>query len=115
MLMNMFIFSCFLDEKCVAEDDLSLSHAPRVYVQNVSVFAGTTRICVFNMWAWCRYTRGRFERAHGGFLACHTTHNTTPHHTKTEPETDRKKTEEEDRERSFRCICLVYNRFDVRL
>ena len=38
-----------------------------------------------NMCAWCRYTRGRFERAHGdvlsghtGFSACHTPH-TTPH------------------------------------
>ena len=62
--------------------------------------------------AWCRYTRGRFERTHGdvfsghtGFSACHThtprpqrqtQHNTTTrpqHHTETETETDR------DRER----------------
>ena len=31
----------------------------------------------FNMWAWCRYTRGRFERTHGGFFQCLTPH--TPH------------------------------------
>ena len=58
--------------------------------------------------AWCRYTRGHFERTHGdvfsghtGFSACHThtprpqrhtQHNTTTrpqHHTETETETDR--------------------------
>ena len=40
------------------------------------------------MCAWCRYTRGRFERTHGhvlnghtGFSRCHTTHTHTPHHT----------------------------------
>ena len=42
----------------------------------------------FNMCAWCRYTRGRFERTYGVVLnghtgvfpVCHTTH-TTHHHT----------------------------------
>ena len=29
------------------------------------VYAGTTRTCVFNMSAWCRHTRGRFECMHG--------------------------------------------------
>ena len=40
------------------------------------------------MWAWCRYTRGRFERTHGGVLNVHTgvftcfsPCRTTPHHT----------------------------------
>ena len=40
------------------------------------------------MWAWCRYTRGRFERTHGGVLNVHTgvftcfsPFRTTPHHT----------------------------------
>ena len=45
MLMNMFIFACFLDEKCEADDDLTLSHALRVYIQNVPVCTGTTRTC----------------------------------------------------------------------
>ena len=27
---------------------------------------GTTRTCVFNMCAWCRHIRGRFECIHGG-------------------------------------------------
>ena len=32
----------------------------------------------FNMWAWCRYTRGRFERTHGGFSnVSHHTHRTS--------------------------------------
>ena len=33
-----------------------------MYIQNVPVYAGTTRTCVET----CRYTRGRFERTHGG-------------------------------------------------
>ena len=45
---------------------------PRVSVPNVPVFAGTTRTR-FNMCAWCRYTRGRFERTHGDVLDGHNT------------------------------------------
>ena len=30
------------------------------------VYASTTRTCVFNMCAWCRHARGRFECIHGG-------------------------------------------------
>ena len=42
-----------------------------------------------NMWACCRYTRGRFERTHGDVLNAHTEvfsvthHNHTPTHTPT--------------------------------
>ena len=73
----------------------------RVSIQNVPcVRSKRHRVCwhhahtCFNMCAWCRYTRGRFERTHGhvlnghtGFQACHTTHTTlhtiphTPHYT----------------------------------
>ena len=30
------------------------------------MYAGTTRTCVFNMCAWCRHTRGPFERVPDG-------------------------------------------------
>ena len=40
------------------------SKRPRVYRHHA-------RMCQ-NMRAWCRYTRGRFERTHGGFLDGHT-------------------------------------------
>ena len=40
------------------------SKRPRVYRHHA-------RMCQ-NMRAWCRYTRGRFESAHGGFLDRHT-------------------------------------------
>ena len=58
----------------------------------------------FNMWAWCRYTRGRFERTHGGFSNVshhtHRTHTTTRDTTTTTNEDrardrQRKKTEKE--------------------
>ena len=55
-----------------------------VYIQNVPVYAGTSRTCVFNMCAWCRHTQG--------FSACHTPHPThhnppqPPHHTETDRE-----------------------------
>ena len=48
--------------------------------------AGVPTVCssvddiLKHMCAWCQYTRGRFERTHGGFSACHI----TPHaHTTT--------------------------------
>ena len=37
----------------------------RVYIQNVSMYAGTSRTCVSTC-ARCRYTRVRFECTHGG-------------------------------------------------
>ena len=40
------------------------SKRPRVYRHHA-------RIC-YHMRAWCRYTRGRFESTHGGFLDGHT-------------------------------------------
>ena len=73
---------------------VSSQKRPRVYIQNVSVYAGNTR----NMCACCRHTRGRFECTHGRVLNVHTgvfqfatphtqpqpqrhthTHNTTQH------------------------------------
>ena len=114
-------FACFFDEKCEADDDLALSHAPRVYVQNVSVFAGSTRTCVS--------TCGRRARTHGGVLNVHTvvfplSHTTHTAHTPQHETQQQHTTTHEDRardrqrkktERSFRCICLVYPRFDVSL
>ena len=49
----------------------------RVYIQRVTVYAGTTRTCS-NMCAWCRYTRGRVGIYTREFPACATPH--TPHH-----------------------------------
>ena len=63
--------------------------------------------------AWCRYTRGRFERTHGDVLSGHTgfrtlsqtTHHTahihnTPQHTTSHGDTDREReTEKEGKER----------------
>ena len=50
---------------------------PRVSIQNVSMCTFKTSPCVpaprahvfqcFNMCAWCRHKRGRFEWTHGGF------------------------------------------------
>ena len=73
------------------------------------------RASAFNVCAWCRYTRGRFERTHGhvlsghtGFSRCHTTHTTTPdatqhNNTTTRPqhhtEIERERETERDRER----------------
>ena len=51
-----------------------------VCIERVSVCTFKTPPCVpapsphvSYMWAWCRYTRGRFERTHLGFSACHGT------------------------------------------
>ena len=52
----------------------------RVCIQHVPVCAFKTSPCVpapragaeKNMWACCRYTRGRFERTHAGVLNAHT-------------------------------------------
>ena len=41
---------------------------PPVYIQDVSVCTGTKPTCIKHMWAWCRYTRKRFERTHGGSM-----------------------------------------------
>ena len=43
----------------------------RVYVQNVAMSTGTAYM-LKHMCAWCRYTRGRFERTHGDALNGHT-------------------------------------------
>ena len=78
---SVFIFSLFLLA-------LSLSR-PRVYVQNVSVFTGTTRTCVatFGRGAGTHgeVSNGDVVNLHTGFFqraTPHTpTHHTTPHHT----------------------------------
>ena len=53
------------------------SKRPRVYWHHA-------HMC-FNMCAWCRYTRGRFESTHGGFssVSHHTPHTTHTTHTTT--------------------------------
>ena len=38
----------------------------RVYIRNVPRLYGHHAHMCFNMCAWCRYTRGRFERTHTG-------------------------------------------------
>ena len=70
-------------------DGVYVQNALRVSIENVSVCTGTTRTC-FNMCAWCRHTRARFQSRHGGrFESTHgvfsvphtTTTTTTQHHT----------------------------------
>ena len=58
-----------------------LSVTPRVLVKNVSVCTFRTHPCVpakrahvFNMRAFCRYTRKRFERTHGDVFNLHNQH-----------------------------------------
>ena len=70
---------------------VSVQKRHRVHVQNVPVYARTTRTCrntcarvagihgTFRMYTW-----RRFESTHGGFQRAtprHTPHHTTPHHT----------------------------------
>ena len=60
---------------------------------------------VKNMCAWCRHTRGRFERTHGGFSSMshhtpHTTHHTphTPRHTPQQQQQQQHRTTHGDRQ-----------------
>ena len=60
----------------------------RVYVENASVCTFKTSPCVpapsphvSYMWAWCRYTRGRFECTHGGAFDADTRSPSPPTHT----------------------------------
>ena len=74
------------------------STRPRVYVQNIAVYAGRHHAHMLkHVCAWCRHTRTRFERTHWDVLSGHTpytTHTTTHHNnTTTTPNGDR------DRER----------------
>ena len=80
-------------------DDPSLPPR-RVHVQNASVCTFKTFPCVpaasphvSYMWAWCRYTRGRFECTHGGVLNVYTgffhVFFTVPQHTKHTPRPQR--------------------------
>ena len=101
-------------------------------MQNVTVctfktspFVPAPRAHMFqHVCAWCRYTRGRFERTHGDALSGHTAPHTTPHHadtpkhhteteTETETETREEKTKEDKtrEERRFIFSVVVYGRF----
>ena len=61
-------------------EGVCIEHAPRVYVQNaLRVYQHHAHMFETCVWAWCQYTRGRFERTHGFFSAFHGTHHTTPH------------------------------------
>ena len=62
-------------------------HGGGVYVSNTSPCVRSKRPCVqaarahvLYMWAWYRYTPGRFECTHVGFSACHGAHHTHHHH-----------------------------------
>ena len=85
-------------------------------MKNVTVCTFKTSPCVpaprahvfQHVCAWCRYTRGRFERTHGDVLSGHTAPHTTPHHadtpkhhteTETETETETKREEKTEEER----------------
>ena len=88
-----------------------LTHAHRVYIQNVTVYAGTTRTCVSTCARGAGIHGDVFKFTHGDVSACHTTpHHTTPHtpQHKTQDTTHNTnitqpqqppKTEKEDRER----------------
>ena len=69
----------FTDEKHEADDDPPPSPFPCVCSKRPRVYRHHAHTCL-NMCAWCRYTRGRFERTHGGFssVSHHTPH--TPQH-----------------------------------
>ena len=83
------------------------SKRPRVYQHHAHMFQ--------HVRAWCRYTRGRFERTHGDVLNVHaeaflnvhtgdTTHNTDretqrQRQTETETETDRNRERQRETER----------------
>ena len=54
--------------------------SPCVRSKRPRVFRHHAHMC-FNMCAWCRYTRGRFESTHGGFFL-RARPRYTPHHTK---------------------------------
>ena len=109
--------TCFTDEKT----------CPCVRSKPLRLYRHHAHMC-FNMCAWCRYTRGRFQRTHGDVLSgqtefrsvshtnthinthnTHTTtqHNTTQHITTTTPHGERERqrqteTEKEDRDRQRR-------------
>ena len=85
-------------------------------MKNVTVCTFKTSPCIpaprahmlKHVCAWCRYTRGRFERTHGDVLRGHTAPHTTPHHadtpkhhteTETETETETKREEKTEEQR----------------
>ena len=72
------------------------SKRPRVYRHHANMLK--------HMCAWCRYTRGRFERTHGPLPSPSThrhTPNTTPtqHHTETDRERERRQRKREETEK----------------
>ena len=61
----------------VSRTDGDVPWSPRVHSKRPRVCRHHAHM-LKHMCAWCRCTRGRFGRTHGGFSACDTTH--TPHH-----------------------------------
>ena len=69
--------TCFTDEHTCVSTQTRL----RVYVQNVSVYTGTTRHMFQHVCALCQHTRGCFEPYTRVFSSCHTPHTTPQHNT----------------------------------
>ena len=99
-VVGMFVWVCLglCGLVCVGE------RGTGVCIERVSVCTFKTFPCVLAacphvsyMWAWCRYTRGRFECTHGGVLNVHTVFFfprffTVPQHTNTNTHTHTKHT-----------------------
>ena len=90
----------FSDEKMrMTTTPLPSPHAPRVSVpKRLRVCRHPAHMC-FNMCAWCRHTRGRFESTHGDVWIV--SHPTTPHtqHNTTHEDSERKQRQRRERER----------------
>ena len=56
---------------CVVSPCVRSKTPPCVRSKRPRVYRHHARMC-YDMRAWCRYTRGRFESTHGGFLDGHT-------------------------------------------
>ena len=112
MLMNMFMFACFLDEN--ARLTTTSPYPMHLVCTFKTVFAGTTRTCVS--------TCGRGAGTHGDVLNLHTvgfsnvshhtphthhnTRNNNNNNTRRQSHRQTERRQEEDRARSSRCICL---------
>ena len=85
---------------------LRLTHALRVYIQNVCVFWWHHAHMCFNMCEWCRHKRVRFGCTHGDVFSVshHTTVHTPQHHetqhTTTKAHEDRERTQIEREEKT---------------
>ena len=104
-------------KKHEADDDSLPSLLPLhlVYIQNVPVYAGTTRTRWKHMCAWCRHTRGFQRVTHHTHHAPHHNppqqHDHQPHHTETDTERDKERRgdgREEDKRIEERSEKILY-------